>query len=90
MNAPGMIVENVEAQMWCRPPGTIMTSVNCAATNAVVKWPAAGNAWLPIVTPVDEPVNGDLGFFVPVGFCLEGYLSDFEAAPFGLSLFFAL
>lgn len=90
MDASGVIVEYVEAQVWCRAPGTIMTGINCPTADSVVKRPATGDTWLPIVSPVDEPVNGDLGFFVPVGFCLEGYLSDFEAAPFGLSLFFAL
>lgn len=90
MDASGVIVEYVEAQVWCASSRTIMTGINCPTANSVVKRSATGDAWLPIVAPVDEPVNSDLGFFVPVGFCLEGYLADFEAAPFGLGLFFAL
>ena len=51
MDAPGVIVEYVEAKMWRGASGAIVTGIYCASPYAVIKRPATCDAWFPIVSP---------------------------------------
>lgn len=65
MDAPGVIVEYVEAKMWRSAPGAIVTGINCAAPYAIIKRPATCDAWLPIVSPKYKAIYRCLCLSVP-------------------------
>ena len=65
MDASGVIVEYVEAQVWCGSSRTIMTGINRPAADSVVKRSATSDAWLPIVAPKYKSIYRRLSLSVP-------------------------
>jgi hypothetical protein len=75
VNASSIVVEDIEAEPWCRASRSVVTGVYCPAANSVVEWFSAGYAWVAIVAPEDELINRCLSLSVPLRLTLEPFPS---------------
>lgn len=71
VNTASIVVEDIEAEPWCRASRSVVTGVYCPAAYSVVEWLAAGYAWVAVVAPEDELVNRCLSLSVPLRFTLK-------------------